>query len=468
MAQNKKDTNALLKDAKYGGHEQFGEIARFAAGLSDQPDESILAAVREKFGEPVKPLAKLGEQPAQAWAVSFAGEVHQTQPDALKDATSFAAIPGVTGIALMPDLHRTRENNAPVGMALRTSGTLVPGAIGNDPGCSVMLTILPQAMLSPDALASRSFREEALGAMERANCGPHLTVWDQPTFSHSLWENDLWLQEPFKTFRNLAERQIGTIGNGNHFITLYELQMNADLQPGLQAGDRAVAIATHFGARGLGAKVIDYYAKLAVKETAKQGFEADKEHAWFAADSEIADTFFAAYQLLEQYALHGHRLIANRVAKMVSGKNPYHFPVVEFATTHNGITQDPDGGYTHRKGAAPAFKGQIGVIPGTCGTPGALVMGGGNASALFSTNHGAGREQSRTKALEAISQAAFDEFMEGAGVAHRGVSLDESPMAYRDIRTVMEQVQGQRLAETVGILTPRAVLMSGEEQKPWR
>src|SRR5690606_39388831 len=52
----------------------------------------------------------------------------------------------------------------------------------------------------------------------------------------------------------------------------------------------------------------------------------------------------------------------------------------------------------HRKGATPASKDVMGIIPGSMATPGFLVRGKGETSAIQSASHGAGRQMSRTQA----------------------------------------------------------------------
>ena len=96
-----------------------------------------------------------------------------------------------------------------------------------------------------------------------------------------------------------------------------------------------------------------------------------------------------------------------------------------------------DGLFIHRKGATPAKKGERGVIPANMRDGCFLVEGKGNKKFLESSSHGAGRIMSRTKAKEKISMEQFEESMKGIkGTVLEG-TLDEAPMAYKNIYEVM-------------------------------
>ena len=91
----------------------------------------------------------------------------------------------------------------------------------------------------------------------------------------------------------------------------------------------------------------------------------------------------------------------------------------------------------HRKGATPAQAGQPGLIPGSMATPGYLVTGWGVEESLCSASHGAGRAMSRQKAKESFTQSAMKKFLSQAGVTLIGGSIEEMPLAYKNIDRVM-------------------------------
>ena len=90
-----------------------------------------------------------------------------------------------------------------------------------------------------------------------------------------------------------------------------------------------------------------------------------------------------------------------------------------------------------RKGAIDASAGTPGLIPGSMGAASYVVVGKGNALALNSSPHGAGREYSRSAARKRFTRADLDERMAGIAWGESDAFLDEHPNAYKDIDVVM-------------------------------
>ena len=122
----------------------------------------------------------------------------------------------------------------------------------------------------------------------------------------------------------------------------------------------------------------------------------------------------------------------------------------------------PDGRnvVVHRKGATPAGKDMLGIIPGSMGDAGYLVRGKGVASSLESASHGAGRKMSRRVAVESISKSARDAYLKENSVTLLGGGMDESPQAYKPIESVIKAQT--ELVEVLGKFTPRIVRMADE------
>jgi len=120
----------------------------------------------------------------------------------------------------------------------------------------------------------------------------------------------------------------------------------------------------------------------------------------------------------------------------------------------------------HRKGATPAGKNVLGIIPGSMTAPGFIVKGKGEEASVNSASHGAGRKMSRTQAMKSITQRALKEMLKQHGVKLIGGGLDEAPHAYKDIHTVMGAQR--QLVETVGLFYPKIVRMDGSPAKPWQ
>src|SRR5262249_34967412 len=116
----------------------------------------------------------------------------------------------------------------------------------------------------------------------------------------------------------------------------------------------------------------------------------------------------------------------------------------------------------HRKGATPAGAGVLGIIPGSMASPGFVVRGKGNAEALDSASHGAGRVMSRKKAQETLSWEKANRLLKERGVTLIPAGLDEVPMVCKDIHTVLSAQSD--LVDVLGQFDPKLVKMapSGE------
>ncbi len=99
----------------------------------------------------------------------------------------------------------------------------------------------------------------------------------------------------------------------------------------------------------------------------------------------------------------------------------------------------------------------MGVIPGSMGDPGYVVRGKGDERSLNSASHGAGRLMSRSAAFKSLSEERWRSYLAERGVTFIGGSLDEAPMAYKDIEAVVG-LQGD-LVDLVGRFTPKIVRM---------
>ncbi|MBI2044099.1 RtcB family protein [Candidatus Pacearchaeota archaeon] len=97
-----------------------------------------------------------------------------------------------------------------------------------------------------------------------------------------------------------------------------------------------------------------------------------------------------------------------------------------------------DGYFIHRKGATPAKEGEKGIIPGNMRDGSFLVEGKGNPKFLNSSSHGAGRSMSRKEAKKKYSMKEFEESMKGIKGNITNKTLDELPMAYKDVFKIME------------------------------
>jgi tRNA-splicing ligase RtcB len=135
-----------------------------------------------------------------------------------------------------------------------------------------------------------------------------------------------------------------------------------------------------------------------------------------------------------------------------------------FGCDHNHVEQEEHFGeavWVHRKGAAPAGDGALGILPGSMGTQSFHVEGRGCAESLRSSAHGAGRSRSREAARRAFTERDLRRQMEGVWYDYRlaGALREEAPKAYKDIRAVLRAQH--ELIRVVRMLRPVLVYKSG-------
>ena len=196
---------------------------------------------------------------------------------------------------------------------------------------------------------------------------------------------------PQRELTDLAAKQLGTVGAGNHYVDLFR-----------DEADDRVWIGVHFGSRGFGHKTASGFlalaAGLAFGGRASEG-EMMSPPIVFSTGSGLGEAYAEAMALAGRYAYAGRDVVVDEVLAILGTTAD-----LEVHNHHNYAWQETVGGapaWVVRKGATPAFPGQLGFVGATMGEP-AVVLEGveshASRDALYSTVHGAGRAMSRTKA----------------------------------------------------------------------
>jgi tRNA-splicing ligase RtcB len=177
--------------------------------------------------------------------------------------------------------------------------------------------------------------------------------------------------------------------------------------------------------------------------------------AWLDLDTEAGQEYWAAMNLMGDYAAANHQIIHRSVTQLLGA----HI-LAGVENHHNFAWKEMHGGrevIVHRKGATPAGSGVLGVIPGSMADPAFVVRGKGNPESLDSASHGAGRCMSRKKARDTYNWKAVKLDLEKKGVRVLSAGSDEVPYVYKDIREVMRQQAD--LVTIVAQFDPRIVKM---------
>ncbi|ASZ10361.1 RtcB family protein [Chitinophaga pendula] len=371
------------------------------------------------------------------------------EPAAKQQMQTCLRLPVAIQGALMPDAHA--GYGLPVGAVLAVENALIPYGVGVDIGCRMALTLYDTGR----NFLQRNTYQLKMALQDYTHFGmegglpfsQEHEVLDRKEFSYTAL---------LKSLHGKAVRQLGTSGSGNHFVEFGNMLLYADNLLGLPEGNY-LAILSHSGSRGLGASIAQHYTQLAM-EQCRLPREA-RQLAWLDMNTEAGQEYWLSMNLAGDYAKACHDRIHLNLAKVLGLK-----PVAKVENHHNFAWKEslPDGrtAYVHRKGATPAHTGEAGIIPGNMIDGGFLVTGKGNSTSLQSAAHGAGRAMSRKKAKEKFTQSSLKKLLSAAGVTLIGGSVEESPMAYKDIQTVMNAQE--ELITIHGHFTPRIVRMNKE------
>jgi tRNA-splicing ligase RtcB len=391
--------------------------------------------------------------PPRAEPVKYRQWGTDLEHDAVMQMEKACLLPISVAGALMPDAHV--GYGLPIGGVLATEGAVIPYAVGVDIACRMKLTVLDIPVRDLDRKQDRLTR--AIEAETRFGVGASF----QQRRAHDVLDADWSVSPVTKQFKDKAWSQLGTSGSGNHFVEFGVFTAREKIGA-LEAGEY-VGLLSHSGSRGTGAAVCEHYSKLAIEQFPDLPSEL-KRLAWLALDSQEGREYWDAMELMGLYAAANHACIHKHIAENLGAA-----VLLDVENHHNFAWKERHviGGaerevVVHRKGATPAGAGVLGIIPGSMASPGFLVRGRGNAESLNSASHGAGRVMSRKKANESLTWEKANRVLKERGVTLISAGLDEVPMVYKDIHTVMAAQSD--LVEVLGQFDPKLVKMapSGE------
>ena len=298
---------------------------------------------------------------------------------------------------------------------------------------------------------------------------------DDAPLDHPLFDAPAWDAVPDRherdRLRAKARDQLGTVGSGNHYVDVF-----AD------EADR-IWVGVHFGSRGFGFGVA--YGFLALGQNRAWGERVPERETLLDVTTPVGDAYWQLMSLAGRYAYAGREWVARKVVQIIGGRE------VELVHNHHNFAwvEEHGGERLHvvRKGATPAFPGQLGFVGGSMGDDAVIIRGASSddpvvralqARALFSTVHGAGRVMSRTAAAGkrtrkgggggrvikpgAVSREMMLDWVRRKGVVLRGGGTDESPHVYRRLGDVLA-AQGPTV-EVLHTLRPLIVVMAGADE----
>lgn len=355
-----------------------------------------------------------------------------------------ARTPVVKAAAAMPDACPAGElGTIPVGGVAASEG-IHPGMHSADICCSVAISIFDS--VNPAHLL------DAVNAVTHFGPGGRDDFTPSPALVERIRGNALT-----KDLVEIAVRDMGTQGDGNHFAFVGQLKSTGQ-----------TALVTHHGSRGFGARLYKIGMRIAERYRRELSPKTLKQNAWIPADTKDGDEYWDALQIVREWTKENHFSIhaaANGTA------------VDRFWNEHNFVFRKSDGLFYHGKGATPAFDGwapdatDLTLIPLNMAQPVLIVRGKDNPDALGFSPHGAGRNFSRA---EHRRRRLGDLEAETAGIDARFFSgiadPTELPSGYKNADEVRRQITAFQLAEVVDEVIPHGCIMAGdwEQNAPWR
>jgi tRNA-splicing ligase RtcB len=388
----------------------------------------------------MKKTIKTEKNPIKLW-------LDDIEAGAFEQAKNLANLPFIyKHIAVMPDAHL--GYGMPIGGVMASEEMVVPNAVGVDIGCGMCAVKTSLTNISTEnikAVLSQIRNKVPLGFK-------HHKKTQDPSLMPKVEEGQL--QDLFIVSReyNNALTQLGTLGGGNHFI---------EIQKG---NDGHIWLMIHSGSRNIGYKVANYYNRLAgdLNRQWKSKISPKWQLAFLPIGSESGQSYLQEMRYCVDFAYANRKLMMDRVQEaLMSVITPVSFdPLINIA--HNYAAQETHFNrrvMVHRKGATRAQAGEIGIIPGSQGTPSYLVKGKGNLDSFASCAHGAGRKMGRKQAQRQLDLTREIKRMEDQGIIHairhKG-DLDEAAGAYKNIDKVIDNQLD--LVEVLVELRPLAVI----------
>jgi tRNA-splicing ligase RtcB len=311
--------------------------------------------------------------------------------------------------ALMPDAHA--GYSLPIGAVVATDGIVYPSWVGYDIGCgmSAVQIIADKAdvIKHREEIFAEIYKKVPVGfAINSGEMDSSLDVRDLTAEGREVAEN------PKRPWR----KALGSLGGGNHFIEI-----------GYDESDCIWCI-IHSGSRGVGHDIAAHY----MRQASPNG-KASEGHYGFSVGSELGQAYINDLAWGLDFALENRKHMIMSVLSIFGGmKTPG--PIINRNHNHAELK---DGLWIHRKGATHAEYGMMGVIPGNMRDGSFIVMGKGNPDSLYSSSHGAGRVLGRKQAKQELDVEDFKATMGDVTAKVDESTLDESPMAYKDIFEVM-------------------------------
>jgi tRNA-splicing ligase RtcB len=366
----------------------------------------------------------------------------------------------INPIVLQPDCHAGAGCTIGFTMSLENIDYVIPNIVGVDVGCGMLACNIGTNLSKPIEQIDIDIQEKVpMGFSSHKT--PLINIERDKQFNNDICtelRKDYDITGLLRTIKASGTKSscgIGTLGGGNHFISIDKCEITGDYW-----------INIHTGSRNLGKKVCEHFQDLAIanfegmhlanyhKEVeyivsnfsgtdissaitaAKQKLDAHrplpKELSYLQGQDKT--DYLDAMAVAQLYAKYNRKYILQSILQILDAE-----PMEQIESVHNYISFQDN---IIRKGAISSYVNQKMVIPLNMRDGVLVCEGKSNPEWNYSAPHGAGRLMSRSKAKKEVKLDAYKNSM--AGVYSTCIcdsTLDESPFAYKDSEMIKSAIE---------------------------
>lgn len=437
---------------------ELGKVLRIVNATAHTCDE-VMAVIKQH--EPAPHLKQLNAPAPCQYNISINNDIEANNVESVRGSMDIVLrTPVVIEGAVMPDACPAGPvGTIPVGGVVAAQDAIIPGMHSADICCSLMATVFEDS--TPAQVMEAAHKATHFGAGNREP-ERQLPLPDELASAIDAL--------PYPALHAIARTQMGTQGDGNHFLYVGTLESTGQ-----------TVMVTHHGSRGVGARLYKEGMKMAMRWRDKLSPTTSSANAWIPFDSDDGRQYWDALQVVRAWTKQNHTCLHELTLESVQGETE-----TRFWNEHNFVFReeksDASNVFWHAKGATPIHNDFIPdtegvqIVPLNMAEPILFVKGERNKVNLGFAPHGAGRNMSRTahkKKFAGRSDAdIFKQETNGLDVRfYTGVTdISELPSAYKNADSVVADMKRFGLADVVDRVMPYGSIMAGDggRDQPWR